>query len=204
MSSPGSAFEEQKKKLWIGHWSKNFLSILSNQMSRRATYVWGTEQNQEKVGAGMSSLSYRYVPRSRASTAIPVCLASSRETYARKTRLLWSLWVTVARLTDKRRCRARSRYRVARTERNENGKNLRLYLRTDVRVASEISRSVGPVHGSRLFSHLLLLDDDDEDCSTLFTHHKNTEDPTTSFRGPHPITLKHCYYDIITGRRRRW
>jgi len=187
-----------------GHWSKNFLSILTNQMSRRATYVWGTEQNQEKVRAGMSSLSYRYVPRSRTSTAILVCLASSRETYARETRLLWSLWVTIALLTDKRRHRERSRYRVARTERNENDKKRRLYLRTDVRVASEISRSVGPVHGSRLFSQLLLLDDDnnddDDEYSTLLMHHKNTGDPTTSFRGPHSITLNHCYYDIITGR----
>jgi len=57
-------------------------------MSRRDAYVWGTELNQEKVGAGMSSMSYRYVPRSRASIAIPVCLASSRETYARKTRFI--------------------------------------------------------------------------------------------------------------------
>lgn len=85
-----------------GHWSKNFLSILSNQMSRRVTYVYSTEQNQEKVGAGLSSLSYRYVPRSSASTVIPVCLASSTKTYARKTRLLWSPRVTVVRLADKK------------------------------------------------------------------------------------------------------
>jgi len=36
--------------------------------------------------------------------------------------LLWSFWVTVVRLTDKRHDRARSRYRATQTERNENEK----------------------------------------------------------------------------------
>lgn len=33
--------------------------LFSNRKSSRATYVWDTEQNQEKIGLGMSSLSYR-------------------------------------------------------------------------------------------------------------------------------------------------